>query len=300
MSPEATAPRVAPPGAQGKSESDAPGAYDAQVRIATWNVNSVTARADRLCQWIDRVQPDVLALQELKCTDAAFPRERLEGAGYEVATWGTGRWNGVAVISRVGLTRITVGLDSAPDFEGEVEPRAIAATCGGVRVWSVYVPNGREVSHPHYQYKLAWLDRLTETIRAEIASDPDRPLAVIGDFNIAPTDDDVWDIGVFTDATHVTEAERRRLTDLANIGLTERIPRALKGAPFTFWDYRNGAFHRGWGMRIDLVVANAAFRTAIRDCYVDRDERKGKGSSDHAPVVIDLEVGTLEVGMVDA
>lgn len=259
------------------------------MRVATWNVNSVTARLDRVIAWLELAQPDVLALQELKCTDAAFPHEPIERLGYEVATWGTGRWNGVALLSRVGIAELQIGLPDAPVYEDTLEPRAIGATCAGMRVWSVYVPNGREVGHPHYQYKLAWLDCLATTAQQELSQAPSRPFAILGDFNIAPTDADVWDIDVFSTATHVTEDERDRLQSLAAIGLLECVPRALKGPPFTFWDYRNGAFHRGWGMRIDLVVGNDPFRALVRDCYVDREERKGKGASDHAPVVVDIE-----------
>jgi exodeoxyribonuclease-3 len=262
------------------------------VRIATWNVNSVTARLDRLLAWLETAQPDVLALQELKCADSAFPTMPVQALGYEVATLGTGRWNGVAILSRVGLTDVTLGLTGQPQYEGVDEPRAIAATCGGVRVWGVYVPNGREPGHDHYAYKLEWLAALRDTVGIELEAAPERPLAIIGDFNVAPTDDDVWDISVFAGSTHVTEPERQALADLRAIGLTDVMPRALKGNPFTFWDYRNGALHRGWGMRIDLVYANAAFASSVTDAYIDRDERKGKGASDHAPVVVDLDPAT--------
>lgn len=260
------------------------------MRIATWNVNSVTARLDRLLAWLETAQPDVLALQELKCADAAFPTLPVQALGYEVATLGTGRWNGVAILSRVGLTEVTRGLTGQPQYEGTDEPRAIGATCGGVRIWGVYVPNGREPEHDHYRYKLEWLSALRDTVAPEVKAAPDRPLAIIGDFNVAPTDDDVWDIAVFAGSTHVTEPERQALADLRAIGLDDVMPRALKGSPFTFWDYRNGALHRGWGMRIDLVYANRAFASAVTDAYIDRDERKGKGASDHAPVVVDLSI----------
>lgn len=258
------------------------------MRIVTWNVNSVTARLDRVVAWLQAHQPDVLALQELKCTDQAFPLMEIQALGYDAATWGTGRWNGVALLSRVGLDDVTVGLAGQPEYEGAREPRAIGATCDGVRVWSVYVPNGREPDHDHYSYKLAWLDALRETIAAELAQAPDRPLAVIGDFNVAPTDEDVWDIAQFVDSTHVTPAERDALGRLRAIGLADVMPRALKGAPYTFWDYRAASFGRGFGMRIDLVYANAAFASRVTDCWIDREERKGKGASDHAPVVVDL------------
>lgn len=260
------------------------------MRIATWNVNSVTARLDRVLEWLESAQPDVVALQELKCTSDAFPSLPIEGMGYQAATLGTGRWNGVAILSRVGLTDVTLGLTGQPEFEGEMEPRAIGATCGGVRIWSLYVPNGREPGHAHYDYKLAWLSALKQTAAAELSAHTEMPFALIGDFNIAPRDSDVWDISLFADSTHVTPAERAALVDVESVGLQEVMPRALKGEPFTFWDYRNGAFHRGWGMRIDLVLANAPFRSSVRDAYVDREARKGKGASDHAPVVVDLDL----------
>lgn len=257
------------------------------MRLVTWNINSVTARLERLAEWIEQARPDVLALQELKCTEEAYP-DLLAQLGYRSVVHATGRWNGVALASRVGIEDPTVGLVDQPQFEGALEPRAVAATCADVRVWSVYVPNGREPSHDHYTYKLQWLECLARTCAAELAEAPDRPFAVIGDFNIAPTDADVWDMSLFTESTHVTPAERARLTALLDLGLQDLQPRSLKGEPFTFWDYRNGAFHRGWGMRIDLVLANAAFVNRVTDCYIDREARKGKGASDHAPVVVDL------------
>jgi exodeoxyribonuclease-3 len=258
------------------------------VRIATWNINSVTARLDRLTAWLESAQPDVVALQELKCTSDAFPHLPIQALGYEAVAHGNGRWNGVAILSRVGLEDVTLDLDHQPPYDGVVETRAIGATCAGVRVWSVYVPNGREPSHDHYAYKLDWFTALRRTVDADLAADPARPFAVIGDFNVAPTDADVWDIAQFADSTHVTPAERAALADVREAGLVDLMPRSLKGEPYTFWDYRNGAFHRGWGMRIDLVYANAAFAARSSDVWIDRDERKGKGASDHAPVVIDL------------
>ncbi|MFM9049486.1 MAG: exodeoxyribonuclease III, partial [Actinomycetota bacterium] len=159
-----------------------------------------------------------------------------------------------------------------------------------VRVWSVYVPNGREPGHDHYSYKLDWLSVLRDTVVAEMAASPDLPYAVIGDFNVAPEDSDVWDISLFAESTHVTPPERAALADLRDAGLIDVMPRALKGEPYTFWDYRDGAFHKGMGMRIDLVYANAAFADRVTDAYVDREARKGKGPSDHAPVVVDLDL----------
>jgi len=264
------------------------------VRIATWNVNSVVARLPRLVDWLGTAEPDVLCLQELKTSTEAFPAEQVEALGYDVAVYGTGRWNGVAIVSRVGIEDVQRGLIGEPGFQPEdsmfeaQEPRAIGATCGGLRLWSVYVPNGRDPAHPHYEYKLRWLTALAETARAELASHPQ--WAVLGDFNIAPTDEDVWDRGAFEGLTHVTPPERTALEILRGLGLTDVVPRALKyDTPYTYWDYRAGAFHKNWGMRIDLVYASAAVAGAVRDAYVDRDARKGTGPSDHAPVVVDVD-----------
>ena len=262
------------------------------MRIATWNVNSVGARLDRVLAWLESAQPDVVALQELKCTTTDFPLMPIQALGYDAVAHGNGRWNGVAILSRVGIEDATLDLTDQPPYEGVVETRAVGATCGGARIWSVYVPNGREPDHDHYHYKLAWFTALRDTIAAELAVDPERPLAVIGDFNVAPTDADVWDPALFVDSTHVTPAERAALADLRDVGLVDVMPRALKGEPYTFWDYRNGAFHRGWGMRIDLVYANAAFVAHVQDTWIDREARKGKGASDHAPVVVDLDLPT--------
>lgn len=258
------------------------------MRIATWNVNSVSARIDRVVGWLERHQPDVVALQELKCTTAAFPAAPIEALGYEVAAHGDGRWNGVALLSRVGLSEVVRDLDAQPTYEASLEPRAIGATCDGVRLWSVYVPNGREPDHAHYDYKLRWLESLRVTAARERA-DYDLPFAVLGDFNVAPTDADVWDIADFQGATHVTPAERAALARLGEVGLTEVMPRSLKGEPFTFWDYRALMFQKGMGMRIDLVMADERFRALVADAWIDRDERKLKGGSDHAPVVVDLK-----------
>ncbi|WNI18585.1 exodeoxyribonuclease III [Actinacidiphila sp. ITFR-21] len=259
------------------------------MRIATWNVNSITARLPRLLAWLESSGTDVLCVQETKCTDEQFPYAALRELGYEAAVQATGRWNGVAVISRAGLADVVRGLPGGPRYEEVAEPRAVAATCGPVRVWSVYVPNGREVDHPHFAYKLAWL----EALRAAVAGDAagERPFAVLGDYNVAPTDDDVFDPAFFEGLTHVTPAERAALATLRGAGLTDVVPRPLKyDHPYTYWDYRQLAFPKNRGMRIDLVYGNAPFATAATDAYVDREERKGKGSSDHAPVVVDLDL----------
>ncbi|NHC45341.1 exodeoxyribonuclease III [Motilibacter aurantiacus] len=264
---------------------------DDAFRVVTWNVNSVTARVPRMLDWLAATRPHVVCLQETKCTDDAFPVAQVAELGYETASHGNGRWNGVAVLSRVGLAEVVRGLPDAPGYPGprDVESRAVAATCGPVRVWSVYVPNGREPGHEHYAYKLRWLEALRGAVTADAAGS--RPFAVLGDFNVAPTDADVWDAKAFASSTHVTPAERAALAGLRETGLSDVVPRALKyDIPFTYWDYRAGMFHKNLGMRIDLVYANPAFAGAVADAYIDREARKGKGASDHAPVVVDLRL----------
>jgi exodeoxyribonuclease III len=264
---------------------------DGGVRIATWNVNSVLARLPRLVEWLEQAAPDVVCLQETKVGADAFPADSVTPLGYAVAHHGEGRWNGVAVLSRVGLEDVARGLPGDPGFPDDtaLEARTIAATCGPVRVRSVYVPNGRTPSDPHYAYKLRWLAALKGAVAADAAGS--MPFALMGDFNIAPTDADVWDPAVFVDSTHVTPAERAALAELRETGLTDVVPTIAKGPhPFTYWDYRAGAFHKNMGMRIDLVYANAALAGSVSDAWVDREARKGKGPSDHAPVIVDLSL----------
>jgi exodeoxyribonuclease-3 len=264
---------------------------DSGVRIATWNVNSVLARLPRLVEWLEQAAPDVVCLQETKVGDDAFPAEAVEPLGYAVAHHGEGRWNGVGVLSRVGIEDVARGFPGDPGFPdgSTLEARTLAVTCGPVRVRSVYVPNGRTPDDPHYAYKLRWLDALRAAVAADAAGG--RPFALMGDFNVAPTDEDVWDPAVFTGSTHVTPAERAALAALLDEGLTDVIPRIAKGPhPFTYWDYRAGSFHKGMGMRIDLVYANAALARSVSDAWVDREARKGKGPSDHAPVIVDLDL----------
>ncbi|HEY1619070.1 MAG TPA: exodeoxyribonuclease III [Streptosporangiaceae bacterium] len=261
------------------------------MRIATWNVNSVLARLPRLTQWLEEAAPDVACLQETKVAGGAFPADAVAPLGYAVAQHGEGRWNGVAILSRVGLDDVDPGLPGDPGFPGPetTEARTIAATCGPVRVRSVYVPNGRTPDDPHYQYKLRWLAALARASAGDAAAG--RPFAIMGDYNVAPADDDVWDMAAFEGATHVTPPERAALAALRDTGLTDVLPRIAKGPhPYTYWDYRAGAFHKGMGMRIDLVYANAALAGAVTDAWVDREARKGKGPSDHAPVIVDLDL----------
>jgi exodeoxyribonuclease-3 len=278
------------------------------VRLATWNVNSVVARLPRLHEWLDEAQPDVLCLQEIKTTTDAFPESGIVERGYEVAAVGEGRWNGVAVLSRVGLADVSVGFPGQPGWaagaaedpdaddtlfaatpDPVVEARAVGATCGPLRVWSLYVPNGRTPDSPHYRYKLDWLAAYRSAIADEVSAAT--PFITCGDFNVAPNDDDVWDLKAFADATHVTAPERSALAALRNLGLHDVVPRPMKyDKPFTYWDYRAGMFHKNLGMRIDLVYADETAAGAVRDAYVDREARKGKGPSDHAPVVVDLDL----------
>ena len=258
------------------------------MRLATWNVNSLVARLPRLLAWLEQVRPDVVCLQETKVAEASFPTLELASLGYEVAAHGAGRWNGVAILSRAGLDDVHRGFAEEPPFE-ELEARSIDAMCGGVRVWSLYVPNGRSLDSPHYAYKLAWLTALRAALHAGDAAS--HPTLVCGDFNIAPGDDDVWDPAQFIGSTHVSAAEREALSALLDLGFTDVQPRAMKGRPFTYWDYRAGMFHKGEGMRIDLVLLSRALAPRLQDAYIDRDARKGTAPSDHAPVVVDLADG---------
>jgi exodeoxyribonuclease-3 len=264
-----------------------PGGYCVRVRVATWNVNSVKQRVPRLLPWLDQRQPDVVCLQETKLTDTAFTEllgEDLASRGYALALHGEGQWNGVAILSRVGLDDVVPGVAGAPGFP-RPEARAVAATCGGVRVHSVYVPNGRVPDSDHYRYKLAWLTAL----RDQLAAAP-RDAIVCGDMNIAPTDADVFDPDAYLGQTHVTPPERAALAELEALGLRDVVrDRWPTERVFTYWDYRAGMFHRDLGMRIDLVLASPTVADRVRAAWVDRQARKGSGPSDHAPVIVDLD-----------
>lgn len=259
------------------------------MRIATWNVNSIRPRLPRFVPWLEQRRPDVLCLQETKVTDAAF--DDLLGAeltrlGYAWAHHGQGQWNGVAILSRVGLDAVAAGLPGDPGFPDPAtrEARLVAATCGGVRVHSVYVPNGRTPDDPHYAYKLRWLDALGALVAG---AGPDA--VVCGDVNIAPTDADVFDPAAYVGQTHVTPDERATLAQVAagyrdvvrDRWPTERV--------FSYWDYRAGMFHQDLGMRIDLILATGPVAERVAAAWVDRGARKGTGPSDHAPVVVDLD-----------
>ncbi|MDT4991181.1 MAG: exodeoxyribonuclease [Actinoplanes sp.] len=255
------------------------------MRFATWNVNSVKARLPRLLEWLDSTKPDVVCLQETKVAADGFPAAEVAELGYDTAAHGQGRWNGVALLSRAGFADVRRGLPGEPGFPGP-EARAISATCLGIRFTSVYVPNGRTPQDPHYVYKLAWLAALRDALAADVAAGS---TVVAGDFNVAPTDDDVWDPQVFIGSTHVTPPERDALAGIRATGLRDVVPRPMKGGhPYTYWDYRAGMFHTNKGMRIDLVYATPDVAARVQDAVVDREARKGKGPSDHAPVMVDL------------
>jgi exodeoxyribonuclease-3 len=253
------------------------------VIITTWNVNSLTARWPRVEAWLVENSPDIMLVQETKQTDAKFPFAALRALGYESAHYGQGQWNGVAIFSKVGISDVTRGFG-----DGDEEARIIGATCGGVRVYSCYVPNGRALDDPHYAYKLEWLAKLASLVRSRDAA---APFVLGGDFNVAPSDLDCYDPVVFEGATHVSEPERHAIRELEVAGLTD-LTRALRPDEpcYTWWDYRNGAFHRGWGLRIDLLLVDPIlFSHAVRS-YVDRDARKGEKPSDHAPVIGEFDL----------
>ncbi|MFI5731064.1 exodeoxyribonuclease III [Kribbella sp. NPDC051587] len=259
------------------------------MRVATWNVNSVKQRMSRLLDWLDERQPDVVCLQETKLADDAFTAllgGELTGRGYETALYGEVQWNGVAILSKVGLEDVVTGVAGAPGFP-HPEARAVAATCGGIRIHGLYVPNGRTPDSDHYQYKLAWLKALTDVV----ANGPADQI-VCGDMNIAPTDVDVFDPAAYVGSTHVTPPEREALAELmAAKGLHDVVrERWPDDQVFSYWDYRAGMFHQNLGMRIDLMLATEAVTSRVKATWIDRKARKGTGPSDHAPVIVDLDV----------
>jgi len=271
------------------------------VRIATWNVNSLSARLERVVGWLDRARPDVLLMQETKLPDDGMPIDAFAKAGYEVVHHGQGRWNGVAIASKVGITDVVrafgdpiVPLADGADADDESidvlrEARMIAATCGGVRVASLYVPNGRTLTSPFYEAKLGWLARLRRWL--DESCDAGQPLIVGGDYNIAPADVDVWDPAAVHGGTHVSAREREALANLLAWGLSDAY-RTLRPEPqrYSWYDYRAGMFHKNQGMRIDLLLVSASVASRVKWAEIDREARKGKPTpSDHAPVIIDLD-----------
>ncbi len=297
----------------------------ADVRIATWNVNSIRARIDRVAAFLQRHDVDVLAIQETKCSDAQFPSMPLVQLGYEVAHHGRNQWNGVAIISRVGLAEVEVGFPGMPSYAdppaaaaeaapaepasevaaqplllANVEPpahaeiapeaRALGATCAGVRIWSLYVPNGRELGHPHLDYKLDWLAALRTAGQDWLHAEPNAEIVLMGDWNIAPQDDDVWDMGFFADRTHVSAPERAAFANVVAAGFTDVVrPHTPGPGVYTYWDYTQLRFPKKQGMRIDFALASPTLAGRVSGAFIDREERKGKGASDHAPVVVDLD-----------
>jgi len=268
------------------------------MRIATWNVNSIRTRFARVVDWMVREDVDVLAMQEIKCTPEQFPSEAFEQAGYDVAIHGFSQWNGVAIASRSPLSHVETEFTGMPGFlKGQEGPdlpreaRAIGATVDGVRVWSLYVPNGRSLGDPHYTYKLDWLTALADYTRAETSARPEVPFALMGDFNIAPFDEDNGDPVVVEGlSTHVSPAERQAFFTLEDAGLTDVVrPRVPQG--YTYWDYKQLKFPRNEGMRIDFILGSASFAEAVTDASIHRNERKGDAPSDHVPVLVDLALG---------
>ena len=269
------------------------------MRVATWNVNSIRTRVGRVVDWLLNEDIDVLGMQEIKCTEAQFPFDVFTDAGYEVVLHGLNQWNGVAFASRLPLDDVQRGFASAPPFgkpgaDGVVprEARAIGVTVNGVRLWSLYVPNGRGLDDPHYAYKLEWLANLAAETSDWLSANPDLPLALMGDFNIAPFDKDVWDRAAFEGRTHVSEPERDAFAAFETAGLTDALrSRDVEG--YTYWDYQQLRFPRNEGMRIDFILGSQPFDDLVTAGSIDREQRKGDAPSDHVPVVVELD---LEVG----
>jgi exodeoxyribonuclease III len=260
------------------------------VRIATWNVNSLNARQPRVEEWLAHARPDVLCMQETKMSDDAFPAMTFAALGYEAVHHGEGRWNGVAILSRVGISDVVDGFSDGGEPDGEA--RLLTATCGGVRVCTVYVPNGRQVGHEHYVYKLGWLERLRAHLAA-VAS-PEDDVVVCGDFNVAPDDRDVWDPTACNGGTHVSPPEREALANVEAWGLVDVLrERYQDDQLYSWWDYQAGAFHKHWGMRIDLLLASRSLAERASWVLVDRNARKGTKPSDHAPLVAEFAPATV-------
>ena len=257
------------------------------MKIASWNVNSVRTRVNRVIGFLESSGTDVLAMQEIKCKPDQFPYAPFEEAGYQVTLHGLNQWNGVAFASRIPIEDVEIGFTGMPEFKDTQEARAIAGTFDGVRLWSLYVPNGRTLDDPHYAYKLEWLDRLAGITADTLENEPGLPLALMGDFNIAPLDTDVWDINFFAGSTHVSKEERQAFEAFEQIGLTDVVrPHVPDG--YTYWDYQQLRFPRNEGMRIDFVLGSEAFAERVKSASIERDERKGEGPSDHVPVVVEL------------
>lgn len=257
------------------------------MRIATWNVNSLRSRIDRVERFLERHDIDVLTLQETKAREDQLPLMGLQALGYDIAAAGTNQWNGVAILSRVGIEDVRIGFEGMPGWGDPIaaESRAIGATCGGVRVWSLYVPNGRKVGDPHYVYKLDWLAKLRAAARPWLGGDT----ALTGDWNIAPMDEDVFDMAAFAKSTHVTPPEREAFTAFLDDGYVDLVrPHAPGPEVFTYWDYYRQRYERNRGMRLDFVLGSPSLAARVKSAFIDRDERAGVGASDHAPVVVEI------------
>lgn len=266
------------------------------MRIATWNVNSIRARVDRVADWLVRQDVDVLAMQEIKCKPNQFPFEAFTEAGYDIELHGVSQWNGVAFASRLPMTEVTVGFPGMPGFgpvadDGSLplEARALGVTVNDTRLWSLYVPNGRELTHAHYDYKLRWLAALAEDTREWLAANPGQPLALMGDFNVAPLDTDVWDVAEFEGSTHISPPERAAFQAFVTAGLSDVVRERVPDG-YTYWDYKQLRFPRNEGMRIDFIMGSPAFADLVSNAFIDRAERKGDAPSDHVPVVVDLDL----------
>ena len=260
------------------------------MRITSWNVNSIRTRVGRVAAWLAKSDIDVLAMQEIKCKPEQFPRAEFEALGYELAIHGLNQWNGVAFASRLPIEDLEIGFSGQPEFGKELhqEARAIGATFDGVRLWNLYVPHGRSLDDPHYAYKLEWLDRLAGNVAEWQEHLPDQPLALMGDFNIAPLDTDVWDLAEFEGGTHVSAPERQAFEAFEQLGLVD-VVRPLVPSGYTYWDYQQLRFPKNEGMRIDFILGNEPFANRVTGAAIVRDERKGEGPSDHVPVVVELD-----------
>ena len=257
------------------------------MQIATWNVNSARARQGRIVEFLQRTKVDVLAMQEIKCKPEQFPYEAFEAIGYKVLAHGLNQWNGVAFAYREDLVPedVETSFYQQPEFKDVQEARALGATFNGVRVWSIYVPNGRELDDPHMQYKLEFLDRLAATMAEQLEMDPSLEIAVVGDFNVAPLDEDVYDLSMFE--THISQPERDAFEAFEQVGLTDKVRELVPNA-YTYWDYKDLCFPKNNGMRIDFMLTSEALTERITAATIERDERKGELPSDHVPVVFTL------------
>ncbi|TFD28758.1 exodeoxyribonuclease III [Cryobacterium lyxosi] len=268
------------------------------MRIATWNVNSVRARSGRIVDWLEREDIDVLAMQEIKCKPEQFPFKVFEDAGYDLAIHGLSQWNGVAFASREPMTDVVTAFPNMPGFQkGAVGPnqpleaRALGVTVNDLRLWSLYVPNGRALGDPHYSYKLAWLNALEAHAAEELSRHPALALAMMGDWNVAPRDEDMGDPSfVPGTSTHISPEERAAFDAFEQAGLTD-VVRPIVPEGFTFWDYKQLRFPRNEGMRIDFILGSPAFADLVTDASIHRNERKGDAPSDHVPVLVDLDLG---------